>query len=85
MKQQTSSKFVIKHFDDYHEIEDCYTNWSVCELGCFRPKTGYDYNRYFALYWVGRKPSKIRINNSLKRKLDCSYEPFREFDIQYPE
>ena len=81
--QKSSAKFVIKSFDDYHEIDFAQKGWKSCELGCFRPKSGYDYNRYFAVFWKGRKPTKDQINNSLKEKIHPAWG-IEELDINYP-
>ena len=93
--RKSSAKFVIKSFDDYHDIDFVFKDWVAKELGCFRPKTGYDYNRCFAVFWKGRKPTKTQINNSLKEKIfigevDYGYPLGKELqsietsDIRYP-
>jgi hypothetical protein len=61
-----NSKFTIKHFDDYHEIQSETQN--CIELGCFPPKrTDYGYFRYFGLFYKGRKPSFNAVMEKMRR------------------
>ena len=60
-------RFKIVHFDDYHDIDFYKTTFKHrFELGCFRPKTGYNYNRYYAVFY-NQKPTKQQIVNSLNQ------------------
>jgi len=59
--------FQIRTFDDYHEIQS--ETWKTIELGCF-PQKGYDYGRYFGLFYKGQKPYVSCVMERLKRKVD---------------
>jgi hypothetical protein len=65
------NKFYIKHFNDYHDIES--ETYKCEELGCY-PAKNFDggYNRYFGLFWKGRKPSLKKVVASMLRKVDFS-------------
>ena len=62
------NKFYIRHFDDYHDITS--KTYKYMELGCFPTKEDYGYNRYFGLFYNGRKPSLSKVLKSLKRKVE---------------
>lgn len=47
--------FYVEHFADYHEIEGTH-GYTAIELGCF-PTENQQYNRYFGLFYKGRRPS----------------------------
>jgi len=73
------AKWKIQDFDDYHSILDRRTDKNgndkpghAIELGCF-PHPEYGYNRYFGLFYAGRRPSLKKIMNSLKKKVDLEY------------
>ncbi len=60
--------FYIKHFDDYHEIES--ETHNCMELGCYPTKDGYGYNRYFGLFWRGKRPGIKSILQSILKKVE---------------
>lgn len=68
--------FHIKHFDDYHEIRS--KTFKSIELGCFPTKDGFGYNRYFGLFFKGRKPSLQKVLSSLQKKI-----PLNTVSIHY--
>ena len=59
------SKFVIKSYDDYHEIED----EGGLELGCFTA-IGFNYRRYFGLFYKGKKPTIDKVMKVLALYVD---------------
>lgn len=65
--------FRIKHFIDYHFIEDTKT-YNAIEIGCFPPKNG-GFCEYFGLYYKKGTPQPTfdQIKNSLFRKIDFGY------------
>lgn len=68
-KRKGTHTFMIRHFDDYHEIRS--KTHRYIELGCWPVKNeDYGYNRYFGLFFKGRKPSATRVLAALKRKVD---------------
>lgn len=66
------TKFFIKNFADYHKIRS--STHKYIELGCFPSKEGWGYNRYFGLFFKGRKPALNKVLKSLKRKVDFDTE-----------
>ena len=75
IKKKTKSSFMIKHFDDYHEIRS--KTHKYIELGCFPSKDeAYGYNRYFGLFFKGKQPSIKRVVSSILKKVQCDTETF---------
>lgn len=64
---ETTTPFRIRSFDDYHEIVA--KGLKAVELGCF-PQKGYDYCRYFGLFYKGRRPSFAQVWPRLRRRID---------------
>lgn len=60
------SKWYIKHFRDYHEIQS--ETFKTIELGCF-PTPHHGYTRYFGLFYKGRKPSVKNVYNRMLKKV----------------
>ena len=60
--------FYIKSFDDYHDIFDHDPNSKRIELGCY-PERKYDYNRYFGLFYKGKKPKTGPVIERMKRRV----------------
>jgi hypothetical protein len=61
-------KFMVKHFDDYHDILHYDGEYNAIELGCF-PVREYGYCRYFGLFYKGRKPLIRKVLDSVLRKV----------------
>ena len=76
--------WMVKHFDDYHEIQS--DSYNVIELGCF-PGAEYGYCRYFGLFYSGKRPSLPVIIESVLSKVTLG--EFRHYrtgeDIGYEE
>ena len=64
---KVTPQFRISEYDDYHEIQSP-NGWKAIELGCF-PSKKCSYNRYFALYYKGRRPLFEKIMKSLLSKI----------------
>ena len=58
----------IEAFDDYHSIRPTGKERAI-ELGCF-PQNGYDYGRYFGLFYTGRRPPVDDILARLKKMVN---------------
>ncbi len=70
--KKKKNNFKIKHFDDYHEIFS--KTYKYLELGCFPAIEDYGYNRYFGLFFKGRKPSLDKVMRSLIKKVSLNTE-----------
>ena len=54
------SKWYIRHFGDYHEIES--PTMKTLELGCFVPKGDpHGCCRYFGLFYKGKRPPRREV------------------------
>jgi len=84
-----SKSWNIRHFDDYHEIEPQKPKEKAIELGCFPPKRGYGYFRYFGLFYQGRKPSQKVVLEQLKKMVHLGkfvhQNTGEEVGLQYEE
>lgn len=65
-KKTQKAPFMIKHFDDYHEIRS--NTHKTIELGCF-PTKDYGYFRYFGLFYKSAKPTYEQVLQSIKSKV----------------
>lgn len=80
--------WMIRHFDDYHDIiyrdkrYDTGEKYNTLELGCY-PVKDYGYNRYFGLFYKGRKPSLKRVYASMLRKVEFgeNYNHYPDGDV----
>lgn len=66
-------KFIIKKFDDYHDIYDARDHakgkkYKVLEIGCF-PISGAGYCQYFACFYQGKKPTLKAVYERLMKKI----------------
>ena len=59
----------IQHFDDYHSITQYEGEYKVIELGCFPVKENYGYDRYFGLFYKGKKPKFEDVFAAMKKKV----------------
>lgn len=81
-----TATWFIGQFDDYHEIrEDAFLGshgkkFKAVELGCF-PVEDYSYNRYFGLFYTGRRPSFDEILKAVKKKVVLSDKEVETRDI----
>lgn len=69
------NKWYIKHFDDYHSIRS--KSYKYQELGCFPTKEDFGYNRYFGLFFKGKRPTLKKILKSLSRKVQFDNDEYQ--------
>ena len=79
IKNNNDNNWYIHHFDDYHQIEPCFKGQKVIELGCY-PTKSYSYNRYFGIFYHGRKPKLELVLSKIEKMID-----FKEFKINHYE